>query len=109
MEFAKENFDRGMELVESVVHAAKQRLRPILMTSLAFMSGVLPLALSGGAGSGAQHAVGTGVIGGMLAATFLAIFFVPVFFVVVLRYFKVKPTTMKVDETPADEPFASNA
>ncbi|HUQ09831.1 MAG TPA: efflux RND transporter permease subunit [Steroidobacteraceae bacterium] len=109
VEFAKENFDRGMELVESVVHAAKQRLRPILMTSLAFMSGVLPLAISSGAGSGAQHAVGTGVIGGMLAATFLAIFFVPVFFVVVLRKFKVKPTIMKVDETPADEPFASNA
>jgi multidrug efflux pump len=109
VEFAKENFDRGMELVESVVHAARQRLRPILMTSLAFMSGVLPLAISSGAGSGAQHAVGTGVIGGMLAATFLAIFFVPVFFVVVLRYFKVRPTTMKVDETPADEPYASNA
>ncbi len=68
----------------AVVHAAQQRLRPILMTSLAFMSGVLPLAISSGAGSGAQHAVGTGVIGGMLAATFLAIFFVPVFFVVVL-------------------------
>jgi multidrug efflux pump len=109
VEFAKENFDRGMELVESVVHAAKQRLRPIIMTSLAFMSGVLPLAISSGAGSGAQHAVGTGVIGGMLAATFLAIFFVPVFFVVVLRYFKVKPTAMKVDETPADVPYASNA
>jgi multidrug efflux pump len=109
VEFAKENFDRGMELVESVTNAAKQRLRPILMTSLAFMSGVLPLAISSGAGSGAQHAVGTGVIGGMLAATFLAIFFVPVFFVVVLRYFKVKPTTMKVDEAEADEPYASNA
>ncbi len=107
VEFAKENFDRGMELVEAVVHAAKQRLRPIIMTSLAFMCGVLPLAISSGAGSGAQHAVGTGVIGGMLAATFLAIFFVPVFFVVVLRYFKVKPNTMKVDETPADTPYAS--
>jgi multidrug efflux pump len=107
VEFAKENFDRGMDLVESVVHAAKQRLRPILMTSLAFMSGVLPLAISSGAGSGAQHAVGTGVIGGMLAATFLAVFFVPVFFVVVLRYFKVKPRTMKIDETPADAPYAS--
>jgi multidrug efflux pump len=109
VEFAKENFDRGMELVESVVHAARQRLRPIIMTSLAFMCGVLPLAISSGAGSGAQHAVGTGVIGGMLAATFLAIFFVPVFFVVVLRKFKVQPTTMKVDETPADTPYASNA
>jgi multidrug efflux pump len=109
VEFAKENFDRGMDLVESVMHAAKQRLRPILMTSLAFMSGVLPLALASGAGSGAQHAVGTGVIGGMLASTFLAVFFVPVFFVVILRYFKVKPVTMKVDETPADAPYAGAA
>jgi len=109
VEFAKENFDRGMDLVESVMHAAKQRVRPIIMTSLAFMSGVLPLALASGAGSGAQHAVGTGVIGGMLAGTFLAIFFVPVFFVVILRYFKVKPVTMKVDETPADAPYAGAA
>jgi multidrug efflux pump len=76
------------------------------MTSLAFMAGVLPLAISSGAGSGAQHAVGTGVIGGMLASTFMAVFFVPVFFVVILRYFKVKPETMKVDETPADVPYA---
>jgi len=107
VEFAKENFDHGQELVEAVVHAARQRLRPILMTSLAFMSGVMPLALSSGAGSGAQHAVGTGVIGGMLFSTFLAVFFVPVFFVVVLSRFKVKPVTMKVDETPADTPYAS--
>jgi multidrug efflux pump len=107
VEFAKEGFDRGEGLVESVVHAARQRLRPILMTSLAFMSGVLPLAISSGAGSGAQHAVGTGVIGGMLFSTFLAVFFVPLFFVVVLRRFKVKPVTMKVDETPADTPYAS--
>jgi multidrug efflux pump len=107
VEFAKEGFDRGEGLVESVVHAARQRLRPILMTSLAFMSGVLPLAISSGAGSGAQHAVGTGVIGGMLFSTVLAVFFVPVFFVVVLRRFKVKPVTMKVDETPADTPYAS--
>jgi len=109
VEFAKENFDSGMGLVESVVHAAKQRVRPIIMTSLAFMSGVLPLALASGAGSGAQNAVGTGVIGGMLAGTFLAVFFVPVFFVVILRYFKVKPVTMKVDEIPADAPYAGPA
>jgi multidrug efflux pump len=107
VEFAMVGFDHGHGLVESVVHAARQRLRPILMTSLAFMSGVLPLAISSGAGSGAQHAVGTGVIGGMLFSTFLAVFFVPVFFVVVLRYFKVKPVTMKVDEATADEPYAS--
>jgi multidrug efflux pump len=91
VEFAKENYDRGMGLVEAVTQAARQRVRPILMTSLAFMAGVLPLALADGAGSGAQHAVGTGVIGGMLASTFLAVFFVPVFFVVVLRRFHVPP------------------
>ena len=91
VEFAKENFDRGMGLVEAVTQAARQRVRPILMTSLAFMAGVLPLALASGAGSGAQHAVGTGVIGGMLASTFLAVFFVPVFFVVVLQRFHVRP------------------
>ncbi|MEI7249767.1 efflux RND transporter permease subunit, partial [Pectobacterium versatile] len=67
-----------------------QRLRPILMTSLAFIFGVLPMATSSGAGSASQHAVGTGVIGGMLAATFLAIFFVPLFFVVVRRRFPLK-------------------
>ena len=91
VEFAKENFDRGVDLKEAVLRAAHQRLRPILMTSLAFMFGVLPLALASGAGSGAQNAVGTGVIGGMLASTFLAIFFVPLFFVVVLRRFGVTP------------------
>jgi multidrug efflux pump len=107
VEFAKESFDHGTDLVEAVVHAAKQRLRPILMTSLAFMSGVMPLALASGAGSGAQHAVGTGVIGGMLFSTFLAVFFVPVFFVVVLHRFHVKRVAMKVDETPADVPYAS--
>jgi multidrug efflux pump len=78
-------------LVEATVRAAHQRLRPILMTSLAFILGVLPLAISTGAGSGGQNAIGTGVIGGMFAATFLAIFFVPLFFVVMLRLFNVKP------------------
>jgi multidrug efflux pump len=85
VEFAKENHDRGMELVEATVHAARQRLRPILMTSLAFVLGVMPLAISSGAGSGGQNAIGTGVIGGMLSATVLAIFFVPVFFVATLK------------------------
>lgn len=85
VEFAKANYDGGMGLVEATVHAAHQRLRPILMTSLAFILGVLPLAISTGAGSGGQNAIGTGVIGGMLTATVLAIFFVPVFFVVVRK------------------------
>ena len=73
----------GRGLIEATLEAARMRLRPILMTSLAFILGVMPLVISRGAGSGAQHAVGTGVMGGMLTATLLAIFFVPVFFVVV--------------------------
>lgn len=88
VEFAKANYEEGMSLLDAALHAAGQRLRPILMTSFAFIMGVLPLALSSGAGSGGQNAIGTGVIGGMLSATFLAIFFVPLFFVVVLRLFK---------------------
>ncbi|MEW6168253.1 MAG: efflux RND transporter permease subunit [Pseudomonadota bacterium] len=85
IEFAKANYEQGMDLIEATVQAARQRLRPILMTSLAFMFGVLPLAISTGAGSGGQNAIGTGVIGGMLGGTVLAIFFVPVFFVWVRR------------------------
>ena len=87
VEFAEANVKHGMELIEAAVQAARQRLRPILMTSLAFMFGVLPLAISSGAGSGAQNAVGTGVVGAILSATVLDIFFVPVFFVVVQRLF----------------------
>jgi multidrug efflux pump len=97
VEFAKENFDRGESLADAVMHAAKQRVRPIVMTSLAFMSGVLPLAIASGAGSSAQNAVGTGVIGGMLASTFLAVLFVPVFFVVILQKFRVKPAKLHAD------------
>ena len=81
VEFAKENHDAGMELIEATVTAAKQRLRPILMTSLAFILGVLPLAIATGAGAGGRTAIGTGVIGGMVTATVLAVFLVPVFFV----------------------------
>ncbi len=92
VEFAKEGYDRGMSLVEAAVHAARQRLRPILMTSLAFGLGVLPLAIASGAGSGSQNAIGIGVLGGTFTATSLGIFFVPVFFVVVLKLFRVKST-----------------
>ncbi|MBP2196752.1 multidrug efflux RND transporter permease subunit AcrB [Pantoea cypripedii] len=88
VEFAKDLMEKeGKGLVESTLEASRMRLRPILMTSLAFILGVLPLAISTGAGSGAQNAVGTGVMGGMVTATALAIFFVPVFFVVVRRRF----------------------
>lgn len=88
VEFAKDLMEKeGKGLVEATLEATRMRLRPILMTSLAFILGVLPLAISTGAGSGAQNAVGTGVMGGMVTATVLAIFFVPVFFVVVRRRF----------------------
>ncbi len=87
-EFAKDLMEKeGRGLIEATLEASRMRLRPILMTSLAFILGVMPLVISRGAGSGAQNAVGTGVMGGMLTATLLAIFFVPVFFVVVKRRF----------------------
>ncbi|MFS9382109.1 efflux RND transporter permease subunit [Citrobacter sp. ANG330] len=89
VEFAKDLMEKeGRGLIEATLEAARMRLRPILMTSLAFILGVMPLVISRGAGSGAQNAVGTGVMGGMLTATLLAIFFVPVFFVVVRGRFK---------------------
>ncbi|ELY5961957.1 efflux RND transporter permease subunit [Cronobacter turicensis] len=88
VEFAKDLMEKeGRSLTEATLEAVRLRLRPILMTSLAFILGVLPLVLNRGAGSGAQNAVGTGVMGGMLSATLLAIFFVPVFFVVIRRRF----------------------
>lgn len=88
VEFAKDLMDKeGKGIIEATLEASRMRLRPILMTSLAFILGVMPLVISHGAGSGAQNAVGTGVMGGMLTATLLAIFFVPVFFVVVRRRF----------------------
>ena len=91
VEFAKDLMDKeGKGLIEATLEAVRMRLRPILMTSLAFILGVMPLVISSGAGSGAQNAVGTGVMGGMITATVLAIFFVPVFFVVVRRRFSKK-------------------
>jgi multidrug efflux pump len=87
VEFAKDLQAQGRGLIDATLEAARQRLRPILMTSLAFIFGVLPLVISTGAGSASRHAIGTGVMGGMIAATILAIFFVPVFFVVVRRLF----------------------
>ena len=87
VEFAKDLQAQGRSLIDATLEAARLRLRPILMTSLAFVFGVLPLVISTGAGSASRHAIGTGVMGGMIAATLLAIFFVPVFFVVVRRLF----------------------
>ncbi|HEX4885091.1 MAG TPA: efflux RND transporter permease subunit [Casimicrobiaceae bacterium] len=86
VEFAKDYMARGMNVIDATVAAGRDRLRPILMTSLAFGLGVLPLAIATGAGSGAQRAIGTGVLGGMIVGTFLGIVFIPLFFVVVQRY-----------------------
>jgi multidrug efflux pump len=87
VEFAKDRMETGMGLFEATLEAARLRLRPIIMTSLAFILGVVPLAVATGAGSAAQNAIGIGVLGGMLAATALGIFFVPSFFVVIRRVF----------------------
>ena len=89
IEFAKDLQARGQSALDAALAAARLRFRPIVMTSLAFILGVLPLFLSTGAGSASQRAIGTGVIGGMVTAVLLSVFFVPVFFVLVRRYFKV--------------------
>jgi HAE1 family hydrophobic/amphiphilic exporter-1/multidrug efflux pump len=85
VEFAKSLYEGGMGLIQSALSAAELRLRPILMTSFAFILGVTPLAISDGAGSASQNAIGIGVIGGMVAATSLAIIFVPLFFILIER------------------------
>jgi multidrug efflux pump len=102
IEFAKDLQAQGKGLVEATLEAAHLRLRPILMTSLAFILGVLPLALSTGAGSASRHDIGTGVVGGMVSATVLSVFLVPVFFVVVRRIFKTqKPSHTMLPPKPA--------
>jgi multidrug efflux pump len=87
IEFAKDLQAEGKSLLEATLEACHLRFRPILMTSFAFILGVLPLAIASGAGSASQRAIGTGVMGGMLTATFLAVLLVPVFFVVIRRLF----------------------
>jgi multidrug efflux pump len=108
VEFAKANLEGGMPLIESTVLAAQQRLRPILMTSLAFMFGMLPLAIASGAGASGRIAIGTAVIGGMLTATLLAVFLVPVFFVWIMSIFPGKaPAQPPADAAkPKDAPPA---
>jgi len=91
VEFAKALYDEGEDLIKATVEACRMRLRPIMMTSFAFILGVLPLALSTGAGAASRNAIGWGVVGGMFAATILAIFFVPVFFVIVMKLFRTQP------------------
>ena len=100
VEFARDLHDQGQELLASVVEAVRLRLRPILMTSLAFGLGVLPLAMASGAGAGAQSAIGVAVLGGMLTGTFLCIFFVPAFFVLVTRIFSGKKSQPVVAAEP---------
>lgn len=98
VEFAKDLYEKGTDLIEATMIAAGQRLRPILMTSMAFILGVTPLATANGAGSGSQNAIGIGVIGGMFAATFLAIFFVPLFFILIEKRFSKKHKSNKNPE-----------
>ena len=96
VEFAIHRMEQGMGLVEASIEAVRLRLRPILMTSMAFICGVLPLALASSAGSGAQNALGIAVIGGTLASSILAILFVPLFFVLVRKVFPAKSRTNDV-------------
>ena len=88
IEFAKDLQAQGKSVIKAALEAAHLRFRPIIMTSMAFTLGVLPLAIASGAGSASQRAIGTGVIGGMLTGTVLAVVFVPIFFVVVRSLFK---------------------
>lgn len=85
VEFAVQKLEEGMALKEAALQAARLRFRPIVMTSLAFVLGCVPLAISSGAGSASRHSIGTGVIGGMLAATFIATFFIPLFFILIMK------------------------
>ncbi|OHY94869.1 multidrug efflux RND transporter permease [Vibrio rotiferianus] len=109
VEFAKEYYEKGAGLIEATLHAVRVRLRPIIMTSLAFGLGVVPLAISAGVGSAGQNAVGTGVLGGMVSATLLGIFFVPVFFVVVERLFdrRARKEAQKEQVEPTSQPTVS--
>ena len=98
VEFAKELHEKGESIVHAAAHAVRMRIRPIMMTSLAFGLGVLPLAKATGAGSGAQNAIGIGVLGGMLTGTFLCIFFVPLFYVLIVKLFGDKIKKKKPQE-----------
>ena len=113
IEFAKDLVAEGKDVIEATLQAVHLRFRPILMTSIAFILGVLPLVVSSGAGSASQRAIGTGVMGGMITATVLAIFFVPVFFVVVRRIFKGpamrRPGRRSTTVRPARAPLAKEA
>ena len=104
VEFAKASVDEGQDVVTATLHACRQRLRPIVMTSLAFGLGVLPLVISSGAGSGSQHAVGTGVIGGVISATLLGVFLIPLLYVMVHKLF-----TRTKSSASTNEPISNAA
>lgn len=108
VEFAIERQAAGMGLVEATLEAARQRLRPILMTSLAFILGVTPLAIASGAGSGAQNSVGIGVMGGMIAATVIGVFLVPLLFVTVRRIFKGRVAKPDPGQDTGETPVTAN-
>ncbi|WP_095203951.1 efflux RND transporter permease subunit [Mesorhizobium carmichaelinearum] len=108
VEFAIERQAAGMGLVEATLEAARQRLRPILMTSLAFILGVTPLAIASGAGSGAQNSVGIGVMGGMIAATVIGVFLVPLLFVTVRRIFKGRAAKQDSGQGSDEKPATAN-
>jgi multidrug efflux pump len=102
VEFAIEQMKQGKDVVDATLEAARQRLRPILMTSLAFILGVLPLAIANGAGSGSQNSIGIGVMGGMIAATVLGVFFIPLLFVTVRRVFKSREADVQAQPQAAE-------
>jgi HAE1 family hydrophobic/amphiphilic exporter-1 len=101
IQFAKQRIEQGMGLIDATVEAARIRLRPVIMTSLAFFFGVLPLAITSGAGAGAMNAIGTAVTGGMLSATFIDLFYIPLFFVLISRLFRIKQSG-QIPEKPSD-------
>lgn len=105
VEFAKQQYESGKGFVEAAIEAGRQRLRPIVMTSLAFILGVLPLVKATGAGAATQHSVGTGILGGMLAATLVGVFFTPLFYVAMMSWFGGKP---KPKQAPPDAAKPSN-
>ncbi len=109
VEFAKLNHEKGMDLISATLEAVRVRLRPIIMTSLAFTAGILPLFFSNGAGSGSQHSIGTGLVGGMISATFLAIFFIPLFFVLIQKIFKADEKHLKRLEQEREEEALLNS
>ncbi|TKB87228.1 MAG: hydrophobe/amphiphile efflux-1 family RND transporter, partial [Nitrospira sp.] len=103
VEFANKRFEEGHPLLEATIEAAKLRFRPIVMTSMAFILGVVPLVIATGAGAASRNSIGTGVFGGMLAATFLAIFFVPLFFVLIRSLSRrLKKPTPPAQDAPDD-------